>query len=604
MKRTSRLITIIALPVLFGIVSLATAQTRIFPGEGSTDRLDRARAMNVQGEYDRALRLLLQLDREEPNQPAVLDLLFTVYKNSKQYDEAEDVLKRRQSVYGDSPHIQMLFADLLLRTDRVDEARDKIEEALAENPKNISLYPRASNIYRSNGFYDDAEDIYVQARRTFDDQTLYSLQLGQLYEVRRDYESAVREYYTYMTTDSLNRVRGNTKISQLIQYVDDEESITAVKRALSGLRDENPSDHLPRKYLANILMEQDSLHKALEMYKEVEHLAQSDGREMVFFARRCLERRAPELAANAANYVLDNYPNRPYYLQAKHLLATSFVQMDKPDSAITLLHHIYETGGQNREFLDAYVSIGNVFLDHKHQPDSALTYFKDVLSKTESGPLFFRVMIRIGDCHLIKGEPEVADSIYAQVQAQGLRDEDREHLEWRWAQTRFFMHEFEDAKRLYGNLSGRYYKSLYVNDCLQRMLMIDEHTGMNVIDLKSFADAEYLELRAMHDSAEVILIELAGRTGSDLADDAALELGEMYVALGDYQGAISAFRNLLDNFEDSFHRGEALKLLADTYLEIDDTENASVAYRTLLTEYENVSLKEHAREQLKKLENL
>lgn len=604
MNRLFKLIILLTVLALTGGGTLAEGQTTIFPGDESTDRLNRARAMNAQGEYDRALSLLLQIDREEPNQPAVLDLLFTVYKNSKQYDKAEEVLERRRTVYGDSPHIQLLFADLLLRTDRVEEAREKIDKALAENPNNISLYPRASNIYRSNGFYDDAEDIYIQARKTFNDQTLYSVQLGQLYEVRRDYESAVREYYTYMTTDSLNRVRGNTKISQLIQYVDEEESISAVKRALSGLRDENPSDYLPSKYLADILMEQDSLDRALEMYKEVEHLAQSDGREMVFFARRCLERHAPNLAADAANYVIDNYPNRPYYLQAKHLLATSFVQMDKPDSAIALLRDIYETGGRNREFLDVYVSIGNVFLDYKHQPDSALTYFKNVLAKAEPGPLFFRVMIRIGDCHLIKGEPEVADSIYAQVQAQGLRDEDREHLEWRWAQTKFFMHEFQDAKRLYGNLSGRYYKSLYVNDCLQRMLMIDEHTGMNVIDLKSFADAEYLELRSMHDSAETILSDLAGRTGSDLADDAALELGEMYLALGDYQGAISAFKNLLDNFEDSFHRGEALKLLADTYLQTGDTENASTAYRTLLTEYENVSLKEHAREQLKKLENL
>jgi len=583
---------------------VVSAQVEVFDGGSSVDRIKIAKAYISQGNYERALEFLLRIDRETPNQPVVLELLFDVYKNLKEYDKAEDVLKRRRTKYGDSPQLKLLFGDLYLRTGDIDAAREVIQSALSENPRNIALYPKASNVYRSNGFYDDAQNMYLQAREITGDKSLYAMQLGQLYEIRRDYESALYEYYSFMTADTLNQTTGNIRITRLIEYADDDESIVAIKRALAKLGNDNPNDFLIRKYHADILMGQDSLRSAMILYKEVETIAKSYGREMIYFARRCLDHNAPSIAAEAAQYVLDKYPNHSYFLQAKYLLATSFVQLEKPDSAIALLHEIFEIGGQSREFLEAYISIGNIYLDHKHEPDSALVYFNKVLERTGKGQLYFRTMIRIGDAHLVAGELEVADSIFNTIELKALHDSDREHLLWRWAQTKFYMHEFEDAKRLYGMLSGMFYKSLYVNDCLRKMLMIDENSGMDVIPLKSYADAEYYELRGMNDSAEVILTKLAGRTGSGLGAYAALKLGELYLDIDEYQSALDAFRNLLDNFEDSFYRGEALKQLADTYLLTGDRENASLAYRELLTEYENVSLKEHARERLKELENL
>jgi predicted negative regulator of RcsB-dependent stress response len=184
-----------------------------------------------------------------------------------------------------------------------------------------------------------------------------------------------------------------------------------------------------------------------------------------------------------------------------------------------------------------------------------------------------------------------------------LPEADQERLIWSRAQIKFFNHEFDDAKQLYGKLTTTFKKGLYVNDCLRKLLMIDENVGFAQYDLGLFADAECFVARAVYDSAEAKLSALSEKSGSNLADVSMFKLGELYLALEESEKALDTFKEFLNRFQDSFFRGESQKNIADLYLARGDLQDAQDAYLKLLTDYDGVLLQEHAREKLRLIEN-
>jgi len=595
---------LLALIAILSVSTVGLGQKQRPIGQVDMNRIRLAESYHSQGRLDMALEILLELDKSVPNQPAVLELLFNVYKDSKNYDAAEEVIQRRESIWGNSPQLHLLYGDLYLRSGRFESANAHLDSALYAMEGNVAMYPKVANIYRANGLYDQAEQVYLSGKSRFKDPSMFSMELGQLHEVRRNYESAIHEYYIFATADTLNEMFGSQRITRLIEYVEDPDDVDAVKRAFYRIRKDNPDDPNPRRYLAEILLNQDSVELSFELYKEVDRLSASAGGDMIHFVGRSLERGRYELATEACNYLLAAHPKGPYQFQARRLLARSFVQTGQADSAIVLLHKILEIVPDFREKMETNAALGEVYLENLKNADSALVYFAAVASDKRQNPLKTYVAFRTGDAYLVKGEPHIADSIFSTVPMNILTKKDQEELLWRAAQTKFFTHDFDTAKIVYASLTTRYRKSLYVNDCLRKMLMIDENTGFDLVDLGSFADAEYHEFRGMSDSAIAVLSRISRKEGSKLADIATLRLGELFLSLERYDDAIGSFNFIKESFEESFWRGEAQKYLADTYYTLGDKDKASAAYRELLTDYENVSIREHARERMKELENL
>jgi predicted negative regulator of RcsB-dependent stress response len=141
--------------------------------------------------------------------------------------------------------------------------------------------------------------------------------------------------------------------------------------------------------------------------------------------------------------------------------------------------------------------------------------------------------LRKGDCYLAKGDLVAAESLYNLADAHLLPSHDHEYLLWIRAQVKFFSHEFDDAKKLYADLTVKFRKGMSVNNCLRKMLMITENTGFDRYDLGLLADAEYLMVRSEYDSAETKLVSLSEKSGSNLADISTYTLGELYLLLGE-----------------------------------------------------------------------
>ncbi len=574
-----------------------------FPEPPGFMELMRANEYAEHGDYQEAVKILLELIKEDPANLAAFERLKEVYADAKEYDKAVEVVGEVEKRFGESSRTYLWYGDLYLKAGSREKARDYLAKALDRNPSDATIYPRVAEVYRSNGIYEAAIETYLNAQTRFKDQTLFSLELGKLYEISRSYDKAAHQYYTYMTSDTSHAVNGERLIQRLIEYVDDPDDIIELKKAFSDLVSSEPGSYIPRHYLADILIRQDSLERAYELYQRIDRLAEGRGKYLVHFARRCLELGSPEIATRACRYALEEYPNEPFQIQARYVVASAHISMGHADSAVAVLMEVLESIPEPRGRLEANYEIGEIYLLWLRIPDSAMAHFDEVIRGTEKSGWHYRALLRKADCYLVKGDLITADSLYSGTEMQLLPGQDQEYLLWMRAQVKFFGHEFDDAKRLYADLTVNFRKGLFVNDCLRKMLMITENTGFDQYDLGTLADAEYLMTRNVYDSAETKLISLSEKSGSNLADISTYGLGELYVTLQQPDKAISTFQKILDRFQDSFWRGEAQKQIADIYLAQGEVKKAQEAYLELLTDYDSVLLQEHAREKLKQLDN-
>lgn len=78
-------------------------------------------------------------------------------------DQARQVFKRYRQVQPESYDLVMLYADILLNADQLDEAEILLEEELRKNPDRFELLFRIARLDENRGEYINAYDLYRQA---------------------------------------------------------------------------------------------------------------------------------------------------------------------------------------------------------------------------------------------------------------------------------------------------------------------------------------------------------------------------------------------------------------------------------------------------------
>lgn len=556
------------------------------------------------GKVEEAERVLNGLNRDHPNDQRVLALMKQLYMQAKDFDKALDAIKKLERLVGPTANIHLQYGEVYLRMGETVKAQEEFEKILSGGESDISILPRISSLYRSVGMYDKAAQVYVDARERFRMPKLFARELGLLYEVQRDYASAVREYYIYMTADTMNTNTGTMRLQRLVNYVDDSADMQLLKQAFAELVRLEPGAFAPKKFLADVLIRQDSLREAFVLYKDVDLLRKDQGRHLVYFAQRCLEHEDYELTAEVCRYVLNRYPGKPFYIQAHYVLSSAFVMQGRGDSAVAVLREVAENSSDFRDIMEANYYIGEVFLEQLQMPDSALVYFERVLDQKRLSGWHHLARLRIADSHLARGDLTVADSLYNEIEPRSLPEAEQERLAWNRAQVLFFDHDFAEAKRLYATLTTHYRKGLYVNDCLRRILLIDENSDLGSIDLREYSNAEFHIIKAEIDSAKAIFDKISHKTGSKIADLSLYRLAGIYLSLNEQDLALSSFQRLVDSFPESSWRGDALKNVGDIHWNRGEIELAEAAYRKLLMEFDNLLFQDHARSRLRQIENL
>ncbi len=496
------------------------------------------------------------------------------------------------------------IANVYFKKGDAKAAQSQIQGALAPESAHPQAYEQAANIYTANGYYPDAVKLLQDARKNFDDPVMFARQLGQLFEVMRNYGDAAREYFGLLVRDTTSEVFVTGKMNQLIKLDSDEGFDTGLKEALAEIIKQNAKNKYAQRYFGDLLMAQGKLEDAFLRFRLVDSLGNEKGKEILYFATVARENGDHAAVEMACNYLITRYPDSPFRIASRFILADSYFNDRRFGDAIAIYDQITKQSQSDRDVSEALYAMGYTQLKGLHDPSTALGLFQRLTTNYPIAGTAVISRIATADCYLSMGKPQIADSLYNSVPLQQLQQKDQEELFYKQAELKFFLGNFADARDAYGKMMNTFPKSIYVNNCLRRMMLISEFSGLDEATLRIYAEARYAEFRFEYDSALVRLAKLEQLEGGGSLNELSwYEAGDIYQELGNGAAAVAQYDSLVARYPESFYTPLAIEREGDVYADLDrNCTQAKSTYESVLLKYPDSLNMESVRRKLQHVE--
>ena len=552
-----------------------------------------------------AIALLEELRDAYGDDPPVITLLKRAYLLTKSYDQVEKLVRDGLAKHPRSWQLHCELADIQFKTQNEEEARKNLSKAIDLGPKEKMTYIQVAQVYMRNGLTSNAIDTYKLARLNLNDPRILCLELAYIYEALADYKQAVDEYFLYMRDDSTKFPLIEDRVNRLIQT---EENLDGIQLALEKRINDNPQDKYSHKLYGDLLFRRGNLELAFETYKTVDLLFNAAGRFILDFAQRCQTKRYYRQAISACEFVLSGSPSRELAIQASLSIAGSYEGLERYKDAISTYQETIEEYKRETspEFASrvarSYYQIGEIKLFRLREPDEAfLSYQKAILGYPGWGGLA-DASVRRGDCMMIKGNLDSAALLFENALKDPRAESKEEEIRFKLTEIEFYQGNFEEAQEGYSQQVSGFPKGFYVNNSLERIVIINENQSLDRYLLSVFARAMLEELQGKLDSASVKLEQIISAKSPSLSDKAQFEKAKIYRKRKKFSSALDSFAELIEKYPESFYCAKAEKLMGDIYrYDLGDRPRAIQAYEKVLKDYPRSPFVDEVRESLKEL---
>jgi tetratricopeptide (TPR) repeat protein len=567
-----------------------------------------ARELIRLGDPGQALTLIMQMKDTYGENAELNELLKDAYLAGKVYDKAEELIKK--DIERD-PKNWLFYCELAnvdIKTQRMDEAKQNLDRAIDLAPDKNRAYQEVAAIYIRNSITAEAIDTYKKARMKLNQPAIFSMELAGIYESLKDYKSAVDEYFLFMGDDSSKFDLVESRINNLVQS---QENLDGIQAALNERIKKKPNDKYYQKLYGDLLFRRKDLSGAFETYKKVDDLFNGKGKFILNFASMCYNQKYYENAIQASQYLLSVKPSPGLVLSARLLIARSDEGLEKFTEAVNVYQEIIDQYGNpnsaeaklyRQEIAFCYFQIGEINLYQFRKPIEAFGYYQKVVSGYRDADMYPPALVRLSDCLMIEGDLDSARTLLENASQDSRAESKREEIEFKLAEIEFFKGNFEDAQTGYSQLITDFPKGLYVNNSLERIVVIGDNQELDRVFLSSFAAAMREKLQGKYDSALMTLDQLINAKSEKLSDLAQLEKGKIYQEEKKYSSSVDAYQKLLDKYPKSLYRDQAQKLIGDVYnYGLKNKTSAIQAYEKFLKDFDRSMYADEVRDKLQEL---
>lgn len=600
MKLKSLIYTTLAASWLAAMAPLVQAQTQL-----DMQRVRNAETMTYAGRCVEAITAVRDLYEQYPRNEQIATALKNAYVCSKDYDSALAVLQRlvdNSREEFQKVTFQLDIAGIYFRQGNLAEGRKQVDLAISLLPYDVSSYERAADAYMMNGYYADAVKFLQESRVKLNQPTIFSRKLAQLYEIMRSYGEAAREYFVMIQADTTQEIYVTGRMSNLIKLDAGEEYDTGLEKTLAEIVKANPNRVEAHRFYGDYLIAQGQYEKALDRFRLVDSLENGSGKNLLYFARVARDNGAYAMVDKACNQIAA-LKVTPFLVQSQFILAEAHFARADYAQAAAIYQEILNATPSDRDRSEALYSLGTVTLQGLHDPQKARETFDQMVIKYPRLPLAAAAKMLIGDCYLAEGNAVMADSIYGTVNSNQLPLRNQEELLFKRAELQFYTGNFEAARDAYSRVMNAYPKSVFVNDCLRRIMLISEYGGMEEASLQVFAAALYAQFRFEYQKTLDELAKLKHRTGAILPEISWLKSGEIYQIMRQDTLALAEYDSLITLHPASFYTPIAFERKGDIYSESrHNCEQARQMYQQVLLNHPGSLNVEDVRKKLQRTE--
>ena len=268
-----------------------------------------------QSQFEEAYKIFSRLYDRNPNNFPVYDQLINTLINLKRYDEAILITSKKLNQNYTDIILATKLAELYHLNGNIDLAYQTWDRALNANINSIQAfrYIGENMIYRRE--HEKAIDIYLQARRNFNNPTLFFSEITNGYVALGRREDAVKTLVSALASSPGN---GAYILRQIISFDDaqiTELAILEINDRLNTRLIAGPENATLNEVLIGLLMEGNYYRRALSTAKRYESQADNGVWPVFTLANRLKSQQEFDLANEALTF---------YIVQSEHpLLARS-----------------------------------------------------------------------------------------------------------------------------------------------------------------------------------------------------------------------------------------------------------------------------------------
>ena len=413
-----------------------TAQTQVKAS------LKTARILERRGEWNGAISIYNDILNKNPKNYQVIRSLKNIYRKTQRYHDGIQFLRSRLNYQPNDIQSYVELGEFHFLNDQAGEAIAVWRKGLTSFQENQSYYRFLLPIYGKYGLNDEISLLINKGRRQFGSAFL-SRDLGYFYQTRRVYDRALDEYilnlvYNHQQSASISR--------RILTMSDEPEAKQLIEAKLTDAGDKHPNimltilaDHYfkHRQYfdayntfftLANegFFNDQKWLNFANNLRKEGSFSLATDAYQ--FTLQKRLEPHATGqallgLAKTFEDQIIpiENRDIIPYFFDNNLFFKDPFqlyssISPEHLESSLNLYDSILVSLPKSSLIAEAHFRLAEIQYRIVQDFDKALKTYKTALRQKPKPGLYKRIILRIGDVLLAKGNAAEAiaflDSMY------------------------------------------------------------------------------------------------------------------------------------------------------------------------------------------------
>ncbi len=496
-----------------------------------------------QSQFEEAYKIFSRLYTQNPNNFPIYDQLINTLINLKQYDEAILITSKKLNQNYADIVLATKLAELYHLNDNIKLAYQTWNLALEANISSIQAfrYIGENMIYRRE--HEKAIEIYLLARRTFNNPTLFFSEITNGYVAMGRRDDAVK---TIIEALGISLGNGAFILRQIIGFDDPkitELAILEINDRLNTRLIAGP-EHAPlNEVLIGLLMEGNYYRRALSTAKKYESQAENEVWPVYTLANRLKSQQEFELANEALTY---------YIIQSEHpLLARSLEDRarlfitwrkylkdhnldfgsnieDLNKKALQDLDTLITNHKNYQRFIEVLSLKTELILDTKVELDLANTLVQVIKSNSFNQDHEIITEYLEGRIQMIQGSHGMARINFTRANRLARTGEMAEKTRYYLALNDFYAGDFEFSSIQMRALE-RLNTSFYANDALKLRVWMREGVQQEIPteELRQFSKAKYLfDTHKKSEALSLLFSLITGPDGTPLKSESVLMISD------------------------------------------------------------------------------
>jgi len=462
------------------------------------------------------------------------------------------------------------------------------------NAEDIYKMKSASDHLASYSLLDYATEAMQQARLASRNQSLFSLELANLYRMQGKRQEMVEEYLNYVTQTPTNISYVKNILQMLLVKPEEQKTLEEV---LYQRVQQNPQSEVYADLLIWVNLQEKNFYGAFIQSRAYDKRFRKEQSKTLEIGEIALNNQDYENAIRSFLFVSKEFANTDNFLPAQlgtikareaKVKKTFPVNNDSIRYLITEYKNFKSRYPNQSSANEAELSAAMLHAYYLNELDSGIIILTNLISQPKVSSQFIaQAKINLGDIYLLKGEPWESTLLYSQVEKSQHEAPLGYEAKLRNAKLWYFNGEFKLAQEHLDILKQATTREI-ANDAMELSMRIKENTTFDSTGaaLKAYASIELLIYQNKLNEALKELENFSSKDSPGILDDVYWLEADLLMKQGKFHEALIKLQKILDEFGTDILADDAYFLQGDIYEhQLKNKDKAMEIYREFLNKY-------------------